>query len=146
MNKYVRLEINYDFGYKRYISYGNNCDENDQFMYTLFWALEEFMHKDELIRFLDDPDWPLQAGNEGFMMKTGYQGKKENVVELYNPSDAYTYTKKTPAIPSATISIKNLKLLAKDWKRLYESNAPVIYLIAQEDGWIFLSETLDNES
>jgi hypothetical protein len=137
MQKYIKLQTNYLFGYKRYISREDNCDENDQFIFTLFWALEEFYYEDLLIRFLTDSDWEDQGGNEGFIQKVG------NMVEIYLPQDESGLEENELPIPSAVVSIENLKVLAQDWKTLYEKSAPVIYLIVEDNDWVVLREQLE---
>jgi len=133
MKDLMRLEINYQMGYKLYF-----CKEViSGFLYAVSWALEEFYYEDLLIRFLTDPDWEDQGGNEGFIQKVG------NVVEIYLPQDESGLEENELPIPSAIISIENLKVLAQDWKELYERHAPVIYLIVEDNDWVVLREQLE---
>ena len=139
MKKYMKLELKKILSYNSYVSYNNNCNKDYTSLYTLSWALEEFYYKDQFIQFLDDSKWKDQGGNEGFIEKS------QNMVKIYNPIDDLSAKLEEDPIPSAIISIENLKVITRDWKKLYGNKVPVIYLILQDDGWIVVRETLENE-
>ena len=136
MKEFSKLEINYQMGYKLYF-----CNHIiSGFLYGVSWALEEFYYEDLFIRFLNDANWEDQGGNEGFIQKVG------NMVEIYLPQDESGLEEDEIPIPSAIVSIENLKVLAQDWKQLYENNAPVIYLIVEDNGWVTLRESLEQQN
>ena len=137
MKEFSKLEINYQMGYKLYFS----LNMSSAFLYAVFWALREFYYgsfnEDYLIKSLNDPDFDILGGNEGFIQKVG------DMVELYTPHDDLSVEPGETPTPSAVVSIENLKVLAQDWKTLYEKSAPVMYLIVQDNGWVVLKEQLE---
>ena len=133
MKEFSKLEINYQIGYKLYFS----LNMSSAFLYAVFWALREFYYEDLFIRCLHDPDFDLYGGNEGFIQKVG------TMIELYTPHDELSVKPGETATPSAIVSIENLKVLAQDWKQLYEKHAPIIYLIVEDNGWVTLRERLE---
>jgi len=137
MKEFSKLEINYQMGYKLYFS----LNMSSAFLYAVFWALREFYYgsfnEDYLIKSLNDPDFDILGGNEGFIQKVG------DMVELYTPEDDLSVEPGETPTPSAIVSIENLKMLAQDWKTLYEKSAPVMYLIVEDNGWVVLREQLE---
>ena len=133
MIDHIKLKLSYDRGYKDY----KPETQITNFLYGVFWSLEEFHYQEIFIRFLDDPTWLDQDGNEGFILKV------DNNVELYTPHDDFDYLPGEEPTPSAILSIDNLKELTRKWKELYEKDAPIIYLIVQDNGWVVARETLD---
>ena len=137
MKKYRKIIINKIFDRDRHVASEDSSEFNDYFLQAVHWALNEFYYEDIFIRCLHDPDFDLYGGNEGFIQKV------ENMVELYTPEDDLFVEPGETATPSAIVSIENLKVLAQDWKQLYEKHAPVIYLIVEENGWVTLKERLE---
>ena len=136
MKKYRKLVTQKIFNCEYYIPTEDTCGKNTP-LQAIHWALEEFYYEDLFIRCLHDPDFDLYGGNEGFIQKVG------NMIELYTPEDdLFVEPGETPT-PSAIVSIENLKVLAQDWKQLYEKHAPVIYLIVEDNGWVTLRERLE---
>ena len=137
MKKYRKIIIKKIFDRDRHVASEDSSEFNDYFLQAVHWALNEFYYEDIFIRCLHDPDFDLYGGNEGFIQKV------ENMVELYTPEDDLFVEPGETATPSAIVSIENLKVLAQDWKQLYEKHAPVIYLIVEENGWVTLKERLE---
>ncbi len=141
MKKYRKIIIKKIFDRDRHVASKDSSEFNDYFLQAVHWALDEFYYgsynEDYLIKSLNDPDFDILGGNEGFIQKVGA------MVELYTPEDDLSVKPGETATPSAIVSIENLKVLAQDWKQLYENHAPVIYLIVKDNGWVALRERLE---
>ena len=141
MKKYRKIIIKKIFDHNRHVASEDSSEFNDYFLQAVHWALDEFYYgsynEDYLIKSLHDPDFDILGGNEGFIQKV------ENMVELYTPEDDLFVEPGDIPIPSAIVSIENLKVLAQDWKEFYERHAPVIYLIVEDNGWVTLRERLE---
>ena len=140
MKKYRKLVTQKIFNCEYYIPTEDTCGKNTP-LQAVHWALDEFYYgsynEDYLIKSLNNPDFDILGGNEGFIQKVG------NMIELYTPHDELSVKPGETATPSAIVSIENLKVLAQDWKQLYEKDAPIIYLIVEDNGWVALRERLE---
>ena len=141
MKKYRKIIIKKIFDRDRHVASEDSSEFNDYFLQAVHWALDEFYYgsynEDYLIKSLHDSDFDVLGGNEGFIQKVG------NMIELYTPHDELSVKPGETATPSAIVSIENLKVLAQDWKQLYEKDAPIIYLIVEDNGWVALRERLE---
>lgn len=105
---------------------------DDFTLLNLAAVLIEF-HLESLILFLLNHNMNSYQENENLIIK------KKNKFEFYSDGNLNNDNSSNDMI----IDIENLKELAQDWKRLYEKDAPVIYLIVRDDGWVVVREELD---